>query len=32
MTTIRKTIKSWSPEMIKDLGNQQILTFTFVYS
>ena len=32
MTAIRKTIKSWSPEMIKDLGNQQILTFTFVYS
>jgi len=32
MTAIRKTVKTWTPEMIKDLGSQQTLTLTFVYS
>tara|TARA_R110002094_G_scaffold108583_1_gene106515 strand:+ start:417 stop:650 length:234 start_codon:yes stop_codon:yes gene_type:complete len=31
ITSIRKTIKTWTPEMIEDLGTKQELTFTFVY-
>ena len=32
MVSIYKTIKTWTPDMIDDLGERQILTFTFVYS
>lgn len=32
ITSIQKIIKTWTPDMIRDLGTQQVLTFTFVYS
>ena len=31
-TSIRKTIRTWTTQMIEDLGTSQVLTFTFVYS
>lgn len=29
---LMKSSRKWTPEMIRDLGTEQVLTFTFVYS